>query len=100
MISNVHRALVRNRENDVVERINLSVDEGVGDLLSELAGGERKRGQWLSDLVRAMHEAGQRVHVSDVEQMKMALAGIIGQQKMLEARVMRLERKTGMIGDE
>jgi hypothetical protein len=81
----------------VVERINLSVDEGVGDLLSDLAGGERKRGQWLSDLVRAMHEAGQRVHVSDIEQVKLAFSGLLGQQKQLEGRVIQLERQVSAL---
>ena len=76
----------------MTERINLSVDDGVGDMMSELAGGERKRGQWLSDLVRAMHEAHQQTHVSDIEQVKMALAGMMGQHKQIEGRVIQLER--------
>lgn len=82
------------RSGAMTERINLSVDDGVGDMMSELAGGERKRGQWLSDLVRAMHEAHQQTHVSDIEQVKMALAGMMGQHKQIEGRVIQLERQS------
>lgn len=81
----------------MTERINLSVDDGVGDMMSELAGGERKRGQWLSDLVKAMHETHQQTHVSDIEQVKMALAGMMGQHKQIEGRVIQLERQVSAL---
>ena len=71
----------------MTERINLNVEDGVADLMSRLAGGTRKRGQWLSDLVIAMHETQSQAAVSDVEQIKMALAGMIGQQKQTEHKV-------------
>ena len=77
----------------MAERLNLSVDDGVGDMMAELAGGERKRGQWLSELVRAMHETQDQAQASDIEQIKMALAGMIGQSKQLEGRVLHLERQ-------
>lgn len=76
----------------MVERLNLSVDEGISAMLTELAGGERKRGQWLSDLVRSMYEQRQQIASSDVEQLKMGFAGVVGSTKMLEARVTQLER--------
>ncbi len=75
----------------MVERLNLSVDEGISEMLTDLAGGERKRGQWLSDLVRSMHEQRQQIASSDVEQIKMGFAGLVGSTKMLEARVLNLE---------
>ena len=34
------------------ERLNLSVDDGIGALLNKLAKGERKRGDYLSNLLR------------------------------------------------
>ena len=61
------------------------------------AGGERKRGQWLSTLVRAMHEAEQTAQASDVEQLKFALAGMIGQQKQLEGRMLQMERQVAAL---
>ena len=81
----------------MTERINLSVESGVGDLMSDLAGGSRKRGQWLSDLVKAMHETQQQAQASDVDQIKMALAGMIGQQKQVEGRVLQLERQVAAL---
>ena len=75
------------------ERLNLKVEPGVGDMMTELAGGERKRGQWLSALVLAMHETQDQAQASDLEQLKFALSGMIAQQKQLEGRVLHLERQ-------
>ena len=36
------------------ERLNLIVDDGISAMMAELADGERKRGQWITSLVRAM----------------------------------------------
>ena len=52
------------------ERLNLAVDDGIGDLLTQLAGGERKRGQYLSDLVRGLAQtqrsAGRRCQYTTI----------------------------------
>ena len=80
------------------ERLNLTVEDGVGELMGELAGGERKRGQWLSDLVRAMHETESLAQSSDVEQLRLSFAGLAGSHKQLEGRVMGLERKVAAQG--
>ena len=81
----------------MTERINLNVTDGTGDMMTQLAGGERKRGQWLSSLVRAMYEADQQAQASDVEQLKFALAGMIGQQKQLEGRMLQMERQVAAL---
>lgn len=77
----------------MAERLNLSVDDGVGDLLSELAGGERKRGQWLSDLVRGQHSQLGRTGGSDVETLRLTLAGLIGQVRQAEGRLLVIEAR-------
>ena len=79
------------------ERLNLTVEDGVGELMSELAGGERKRGQWLSDLARAIHETESLAQSSDVEQLRMSFAGLAGSHKQLEGKVMSLERQVGAL---
>ncbi len=81
----------------MTERINLNVEDGVADLMSRLAGGTRKRGQWLSSLVIAMAETEAQAQSSDVEQIKMALAGMIGQQKQTEGRVIALEQQVAAL---
>lgn len=42
------------------ERIVLSVTEGTGDLLTKLAGGERKRGEYISKLVAVLSELNEK----------------------------------------
>jgi hypothetical protein len=83
----------------MAERLNLAVDDGVGDLLTRLAGGERKRGQWLSDLVRGMADQVGQTSGSDFDALRLSHAGLIGQvranqgqQLALEARLQALER--------
>ena len=75
------------------ERINLIVDEGIGDVLTQLAGGERKRGEWISKLAKAMLEQQQMAQGSDLEQLRYAFAGITGQVKLVEARLYNMERQ-------
>ena len=75
------------------ERLNLSVDNGIGELLSELAGGERKRGQWLSDLVRGMSDHASKIAGSDFESLKLSHAGLIGQVRQNEGRLLLMETR-------
>jgi hypothetical protein len=77
----------------MAERLNLSVDDGVGDLLSELAGGERKRGQWLSDLVRGQHSQLSQVAGSDFETLRLTISGLVGQVRQNEGRLLILETR-------
>lgn len=75
----------------MVERLNLTVADGVGDMLTTLAGGERKRGQWISNLVTAMHEQYAQIDKSDLEQLKLGFAGLTAQVKHLEDRLVGAE---------
>ncbi len=55
--------------------------------------GAIRRGQWLGDLVRAMHEQATVAVGSDLETTKLALAGLAGQHKQLEARLAKVEQQ-------
>jgi len=71
------------------ERLNLSVDDGIGELLNKLAKGERKRGDYLSNLLRSI-DAGQDVTGLDVESLRLMVQGLGGRLKSLEGELMRL----------
>ena len=43
----------------MTERVTLLLDDGIDDLLVELAGSQRKRGQYVSELVRIAWTARQ-----------------------------------------
>ena len=81
----------------MVERLNLTVDDGVSQMLTELAEGERKRGQWLTNLVRSMYEQKQQIAVSDFEQIKVGFTGLVATSNALESRVARLERQVATL---
>ena len=79
------------------ERINLVVDEGVSDLLSELAGGDRKRGQWLSELIQGMAIREAPVAAGDFEALRLSHHGVCAQLRMLEARLLHAERQLAAV---
>ena len=74
------------------DRLNLVVEDGIPEMLTTLAGGERKRGQWLSDMVKAMHEQQDKLLGSDLDALKLGFGGLAGQMKGIDARVMKLEQ--------
>ncbi len=81
------------------KRVNLVVEYDIPDIMTELAGGERKRGQWLTELVRDF-AAGKYMLVSDHEE---EMAGILERtivyQEQSEARLRRLESSFNRIKD-
>jgi hypothetical protein len=74
----------------MAERLNLAVEDGTGDMLTRLAGGERKRGQYLSDIVRGLAESA-GVPGADVQTLLFAVRGVTGQVQTLEGRLARVE---------
>lgn len=80
------------------ERLNLSVDEGIGDLLTKLAGGERKRGDYLSQLLRSIDESeGSDVTGMDVESLRLMVQGMGGRLKSMEGELMRLQSQLAVL---
>jgi len=80
------------------ERVNLVVDDGVGEMLAELAGGERKRGRYISDLIRAAYEVqATAVPATDVETLRLGLTGLAGTVKGLEGRLLTVEAELAAI---
>lgn len=71
-------------------RLNLAVDEDIPDLLTMLAGGERKRGAFLSDVIRGLAQTHQ-MPGADVQTLLFAVRGMGGQVAGLEARLSRVE---------
>lgn len=84
-----------------MERINLALEDGTSELLTRLAGSERKRGEWISTVARA-HAQNQEI-AGDGATLRLLQAAMLGlaasqnmmtaSQNMLEARVGKLEGK-------
>ena len=80
------------------ERLNLSVDEGIGDLLSKLAGGERKRGDYLSQLLRSIDESqGVDVTRMDIESLRLMVQGMGGRLKAIEGELIRVQAQVAAV---
>jgi len=82
-------------------RINLVVAADVPDKLTELAGGERKRGEFLTSLVRAVY-AGEREATAgtDIEHLRLTVTGLAAKSMALESRLLTVERHlAAMIAD-
>ena len=74
-------------------RLNLLVDDDIPDMLTALAGSERKRGQKVSELVRAVYESREKALTGgELARIQNELAGVAGKLKEHEGRLLQLER--------
>ena len=72
-------------------RLNLSVDDDVPDLLTELAGSERRRGEYISALVRSVAEGRASGQLKE-ERLQAQIDGILVRQSKMEGRLSELEQ--------
>lgn len=74
-------------------RLNLTVEDDIPAKLSELAGGERKRGEFITRLVRQLYEESRTGQTgADLEGLRLQVLGLAGQVRSLEGRIIKLER--------
>ena len=77
-------------------RMNMIVDDDIPAMLTELAGGERKRGEKISELVRAVYEGrGRGKSTSDLARIENELGGVAGKLKELDGRLLQVEKQMG-----
>lgn len=76
----------------MAERLNLTVDDGIGAMLERLAGSERQRGRYISDLVRGVAESSVANTVGiDVMTLQFSVRGLAGQVQANDGRLARVE---------
>lgn len=77
-------------------RMNLNVDTDVPAMLAELAGGQRRMGAYLSDLIRNAHagqvSAGQP---GELEMLSSAVKHLSAKMKEIDGRLTQLEGRSG-----
>ena len=83
---------------DETTRINLVVGTDVPDKLTTLAGGERKRGEYLTQLVRAVYAGEHEAHTgADIEHIKLTVTGLAAKLMTLEGRLLTVERELAAV---
>lgn len=76
------------------ERLSLMVDQDVPGLLTQLAGGERRRGEYVSKMARAIYENDRLVAAgADVEALRLAITGMASRLIAVEGRLLATERQ-------
>ena len=77
-------------------RMNLNVDPDIPEMLSQLAGGHRRMGAYMTDLIRSAH-AGQTAsgQPGEIELLTGAVRHLSVKVKELEARLTQVESKVG-----
>lgn len=76
------------------ERLTVVLDDGVSEMLIKLAGGSRKQGEYLSRVIKSLYAGELEVHEgAELEQMRLALAGLAGKVKELEGRLLQIEKQ-------
>ena len=79
-------------------RMNLTVDDDIPALLTELAGGERKRGDFLTGVVRQLYSGHlQQTRGDDLESIPLSQAGLAGAVKGLDVRLSSVERQLAAV---
>jgi hypothetical protein len=62
-------------------------------MLLKLAGSSRRQGEYLSRVIKSLYAGELEVHEgAELEQIRLALAGIAGKLKDHESRLLQLER--------
>ena len=77
----------------LTERLTVSVEDGIGAMLIELAGGSRRQGEYITRLVRAaweMEQAGKTAGV-ELEGVRLQLAGLSGKVTTIDGRLLSVE---------
>ena len=75
-------------------RLNLTVDGDIPMLLTSLAGGERRRGDYISQLIREVY-AGKREIEPNIQALRLEIMGLDGRLRTLERMVEELSRRGG-----
>ncbi len=75
-------------------RMNLNVDEDVPAMLAEIAGSQRRMGEYLSNLIRSIH-AGQKAagEPGDLAMVENATRHLSAKMKELDARQTQIEQQ-------
>lgn len=62
-----------------IKRMTITVPEDIQGKLEVVAGGERKKGEWLTRMVEAAYEGGQILDNDDFELLRYQLIGVIAE---------------------
>jgi hypothetical protein len=79
--------------DDSKRRVNLMLDSDVIDWLDFLAGGERKRGQYISQLIRnayAAQRSAPDVREMDLDALRLMVQGLAGRVIAVEGEISNL----------
>ena len=69
-------------------RLYLNIDDNVSEMLTKLAGGERRRGEYLTSLIRLVGEEPKL----DLLAMRLVVRGLIQEMEEMRRRIDTIER--------
>ena len=75
-------------------RLNLFLDEDAAQALEEMAGGERKRSEYLNNLLRttyAARKASSDIRTMDVEALRLTVIGLAGRVQAVEGEMLHIQ---------
>ena len=72
-------------------RMNIVVADGIPELLTELAGGERRRGDWISETVKAIADGRASGQIKE-ERLQAQIDGMLVKLAQVDARLAELEQ--------
>lgn len=85
---------------DNKQRVNLTIDSDVVEWLDSLAGGERKRGAYISELIRsawAARQAAPDVRTMDLDALRLMVQGLSGRVIAAEGEITNLRAQLAAV---
>src|SRR5687767_9069310 len=76
------------------QRCNLTLDSDVIEMMDEMAGSERKRGLWISNMIRTTYAAQRSnadVRTMDIEGLRLTVLGLAGRLQAVEGELLRTQ---------
>ena len=75
------------------ERLTIVLEDGTSEMLLKLAGSSRRQGEYLSRVIKSLYAGELEVHEgAELEQIRLALAGIAGKLKEMDGRLLQVEK--------
>jgi hypothetical protein len=81
-------------------RCNLMLDADVIDMLDSLSGSERKRGLWISNMVRTAYAAQKDnadIRTMDMEGLRLTVLGLAGRVQAVEGELIKTQSQLAAI---
>lgn len=78
----------------MAEKLHVTLEDGTGEILTALAGSERKRGEWISGIARAIKQGRDVGDSARLTTQEMTLMGVCARLNEWEGSAFTFDHRT------